>query len=101
MIYNEVTWSRFVDRDMVMRFYLGHAVGHTYTHGPNLPLPVGTTRVMPEYEDIDIVLVPSDRGDSEESSSGSEEDSETSTESDAMDVDEDESEESEDMDADN
>ena len=46
-----------------------------YTHGSNLLLPVGTTWVMPEYEDIDIVLVPSDCGDGEESSSRSKEDS--------------------------
>ena len=99
MTYNEVTWSRFVDHDMVMRFYLGHAVGHMYTHGSNLLLPVGTTWVMPEYEDM---LVASDCGDGEESSSGSEEDSDMmSTELDAMDVDEGESEESDDMDADN
>ena len=84
MVYNEVMWSRFVDHDMVMQCYLGHAVGHTYTHGSNLLLPVRTTWVMPEYEDM---LVPSDCGDGEESSSGSEEDSEMmSTESDAMDI---------------
>ena len=70
-----------------------------YTHGSNLLLPIRTTWVMPEYEDM---LVPSDHGDGEKSSSGSEEDSKmTSTESDAMDVDEDESEESDDMYTDN
>ena len=55
-----------------------------YTHGLNLLLPLRTTWVIAEYEDM---LVPSDHGDGEESSSGSEEDSEmTSTELDAMDI---------------
>lgn len=78
---------------MLMRFYLGHAVGHTYTHSAHPPAPIETTGDIPECEDAEIVSAPLDHGDGEGSSSESEEDSEsTSTQSDAMDVDEDESE---------
>ena len=63
---------------------LGHAVGHTYTH--SVP-PIKTTRVIPECEDVDIVLASSDCGNSEGSSSGSEGEFElTSINSDAMDM---------------
>ena len=76
---NEVTQSRSVDHDMLMRFYLGHAVRHTYTH--SVP-PIETTAVIPACEDVDIVLAPSDCGDGEGSSSGSEDSESTSINSD-------------------
>jgi hypothetical protein len=31
--------SRFVDRDMMMRYYWGHGIGHTYAHHTRDPLP--------------------------------------------------------------
>ena len=84
---NEVTQSRFVDCDMLMWFYLGYAVRHTYTHSVH---PIKTTRVITEYEDVDIVLAPSDCGNGGGSSSGSEGDYElTSINLDAMDMDKD------------
>ena len=57
----------------------------TYTH--SVP-PIETTTVIPACEDVDIVLAPSDCGDSEGSSSGSEDSESTSINSDAMDEDE-------------
>lgn len=82
---------------MLMRFYLGHAVGHKYTHSSHPSPTIETNGVIPESEDVELVLAPPDRGDGEESSSGSEEDlGSASVESEAMDVDEDEDESDED-----
>lgn len=91
--------SRFVDRDALMRFYLGHAVGHAYTHGTQPILPSETTEIIAECEDMDIVNQNGD--DNEGSSSGSDEDSDSeSKKSDAMDVDEDEDEDESESDED-
>lgn len=78
---------------MLMRYYLGHAVGHTYTHDSQPMLSVNDSMVIPDCEDIDINLTHS-HPDSEDSSgsdldfdSMSTESDSTSAKSDAMDVD--------------
>lgn len=37
---------------MLMRYYLGHVVGHTYTHDSQPMLSVNDSMVIPECEDI-------------------------------------------------
>lgn len=85
MKYIIVTHRSFVDRDMLMRFYLGYAIGHMYAHDTNAALPFQPTAVVPE--DVDIILSPQDGGEDQDSGSDSEDDLELAgADSDAMEV---------------
>jgi hypothetical protein len=72
---------------MLMRFYLGFAVGHTYTHDLQHPIVSEEPEISPEHEDIDLIYTPDQ---DQEGSSGSDFDLEsTDSGDDDMDIDED------------
>ena len=43
---------------MLMRFYLGFAVGDTHTHNLHHPIVLEVPEISPEYEDIDVIYIP-------------------------------------------
>ena len=43
---------------MLMRFYLGFAVGDTYMHNLHHPIVSEVPKISPEYEDINVSYIP-------------------------------------------
>ena len=69
---------------MLMCFYIGYTVGHTYTHNLQHPFMSGVPEVNSELVDMDVIYTPDQ---DEESGSGSDSDPESNSMCDPMDVD--------------